>query len=205
MKHNSKLRNILLVLLSILIPIIVILGSGKAVIFNRPYQELLILHTEAPFHNYDELNNLVMDFLEYKTDSIDSPMFTADEKSHLSDVRLLIKRLNSLFIYSVLTFIISMIISLRYFKDLIRKSFFYGGILTVSILVLVSLVSAINFEFAFILFHKIFFPQGNYIFTTNLTKLYKETFFFYEALAIAGIAFIVSLVLILQKYLSYDD
>ena len=52
---------------------------------------------------------------------------------------------------------------------------------------------AVAFDHAFLLFHEIFFPQGNFLFAadSNLLRLFPEGFWFESALA-AGLLIVVS-------------
>ena len=77
---------------------------------------------------------------------------------------------------------------------LIRDASLLSGILVAAIAGLF----AVAFEPAFLAFHYIFFPQGNFLFdpaTSNLLALYPEAYWYGVALRI-GIAFIVTVLTI---------
>ncbi|MBW3022157.1 DUF1461 domain-containing protein, partial [Candidatus Woesearchaeota archaeon] len=86
-------------------------------------------------------------------------------------------------------------------KILIMKGLFYGGILTLLILAIGVIMFLVNFDFAFSLFHHIFFPQGNYVFRTNLPVLYNGFWYFSISLRIVVYSALVAGVLVVQNWI----
>lgn len=69
---------------------------------------------------------------------------------------------------------------------------------------LVGVLAAVAFDVAFLLFHQVFFPQGNFLFASdsNLLALYPEAYFYGVTVRI-GVAFVtVALVLAAAAHLS---
>lgn len=108
-------------------------------------------------------------------------IFSADEKSHLVDVRRLLVA-NFLLCIFLAVFLWGKINS-----EIAKKGFFtLSGIAAISIL--------IPFEKLFMLFHYVFFPQGNFMFASEsaLITFYPADFFMYYSIGIAVFAFIIS-------------
>jgi len=107
-------------------------------------------------------------------------IFTEEERAHLEDVRNIIIWLKALSIASlVLLFAFIMRLSiLKDFKASIKRILVYGSITTLGVLVIVFVLS-LNFSAFFDVFHKILFPQGNYMFPSYylLIKLFPQELF----------------------------
>lgn len=168
------MKNKVLNTLIVLIPIIIILSSASYVFFNRSLHEN-VFERSSIFENYKELNDDVMDFIAGDKEEVETDMFTEGEKAHLADVKNLVELLLDVLKYAL---VFTAVILMYYWKDKeLRRALYYGGIATAVVLVLVLLAGLINFNAAFMLFHKVFFPQGNYLFRTNLPLLYNTSFY----------------------------
>ena len=146
----------LLVIFCISLPLLLLLLSYK---INLQFTELTIEQQNA-INYLDGKENLLEDY-------------TKEEKSHMNDVKLLIKKINYLFYFLLL--IVSLILT-YYKKDKkqIIKILRYGGITTVVSLLIFLLLIILSFEKTFIIFHDIFFPQGNWQFPID--SLLIQTF-----------------------------
>ena len=120
--------------------------------------------TEAQQNTIDFLNN---DKEELKLN------YTASELSHLEDVKRVMKFVDVLF-YTLLLTLTLIITYYKNQKEQLRKLFLYGGKTTIIVLAVFLLYTLLNFNDAFTLFHKIFFPQGNWMFAED--SLLIQTF-----------------------------
>ncbi len=183
-------NKILLIIFCITLPLFLILFSYKTVLFLTdltPNQE----NTMNYLQNKEELN------LNY----------TEEEYSHLLDVKSVMKYLDYLF-YSLLLIITLIITYYQKNKEQLKKLFMYGGITTISSVLMILLFSLTSFNSVFTIFHKIFFPQGNWTFP--LDSLLIQTFPLQFFISISKNIFLLSLVLgsffILSiLYLKYGD
>ncbi len=115
--------------------------------------------------------------------------FSETEQSHLEDVRVLFNKFFFV-LNSAIAIFIALIITLFYlnkkeFKTNFLKIIFLSGLSSFALLILLFLAT-INFSATFDSFHKIFFSQGNYLFSKQslLIRMFPETFFFKAALRI---------------------
>ena len=99
--------------------------------------------------------------------------YTSAEISHLEDVKKVMNGLDYLFYFSLLivTFIITIY---KKKKDVIKKLVYYGGITSLAVSGIMMLFSLLSFNFTFEIFHKLLFPQGNWLFPTD--SLLIQTF-----------------------------
>jgi integral membrane protein (TIGR01906 family) len=103
------------------------------------------------------------------------PVFTPDEEAHMSDVRAVFRGAE---IAALLAFAIAAFRLRRARRDghalrLIRD----GGLAAAALVAVVGAVAVFAFDSLFLLFHEMFFPQGNFLFdpaTSNLLRLYPE-------------------------------
>jgi integral membrane protein (TIGR01906 family) len=102
------------------------------------------------------------------------------EASHMKDVKDLVT-----FAYLLLLF--SIFISLLFYFILKRKnklylfyqSLHFSAIIILILIVIFIILSIFNFDYIFILFHEVFFPQGNWLFPANskLVQAFPEILF----------------------------
>lgn len=183
---------------------------GLVAVFDGPdtYRQVARLNgvTEAEFHAppdlvwHIDLNGLVdlhQRTLAYVLGdapqlpafaTTDRPLFDADERSHMADVR-------AVFQATRLAFVVGLVIVFGIFRwtdrarriRLIRDAAITAGI-GVSVL---AVAAAVAFDPLFLLFHEVFFPQGNFLFApgSNLLTLYPDGYWYGVTLVI-GIAFV---------------
>jgi len=124
------------------------------------------------------------------------PVFDASERGHLADVRAVFRAVRIAWIAAALA-LIALLVRTRargYLLRLVRDGAFWAG---AAVLVL-GLVAAVAFEPAFLAFHYLFFPQGNFLFdpaTSNLLRLYPEPYWYGVTLRV-GLTFIGAMALI---------
>ncbi|MBW2991108.1 DUF1461 domain-containing protein [Candidatus Woesearchaeota archaeon] len=141
------------------------------------YEELGVLGVRNTFDyliNYLTSENTEINKIK------DLSIFLPEERAHLEDVRNIISWIKALGIASlVLLFVF--IMRLGTFKDS-RQSYkrilVYGGLTTLAFLAIIFVLS-LNFPSFFDVFHKILFPQGNYMFPAHylLIKLFPQEIF----------------------------
>ena len=107
-------------------------------------------------------------------------VFTEKEKSHLADVRRIILFLKYTAIISLVAIIV-IFLRMRIkggIGEKVEKTAFYAAIANSAVLAIILLLS-INFTWLFANFHKIFFPQGNWIFPDDslLITMFPREFF----------------------------
>ena len=118
----------------------------------------------------------------YVTGGIPDPpapgrFYTADEISHMTDVRGVFDGAKLLipagFFVMAIRLQRARARSAQAMLHLIRDGAVVAGIAVAAI----GIVAALAFEQAFLLFHQVFFPQGNFLFdpaTSNLVRLYPD-------------------------------
>lgn len=101
-------------------------------------------------------------------------LYTADEYSHMADVRAVFRGAE---ITAVLALLVAGYRVARARQRggalrLIRA----GALVSVAIVALIGVAAAVAFDPLFLLFHEVFFPQGNFLFApdSNLIRLYPE-------------------------------
>ena len=167
-------NKIILIIFCIFLPIFLLLFSYKVVLglsdLTENQQETM------NFLDGDELN------LNY----------TTSEFSHLEDVKSVMNFIDYLFYLSliIITFIITYY---KRNKEQLKKLFKYGGITTLVTVGLILLFALISFNSTFTIFHRIFFPQGNWIFPSD--SLLIQTFPIEFFMGISLKMFLLSLVL----------
>lgn len=152
--------------------------------------------------SYDE----VMDYLT-KPDaefSVGDMAYTYRGVEHFKEVKLLFNLNNTICGCSAICIVIILLLRLtRRVTDLKlgkHSALFYGGVAALSISALVGLAAAIDFESAFIIFHKIFFPNNQYWIldptADEIVGVLPEAFFMNCAIIIGGSVVILSSVAI---------
>ena len=99
--------------------------------------------------------------------------FTPAEISHLEDVKTVMRYTDYLF-YVLLACITVILTLYKKNKDFVLKLLDYGGKTTLIVILLVFLLAFFFFNEVFTLFHQLFFPQGNWLFSPD--SLLIQTF-----------------------------
>jgi integral membrane protein (TIGR01906 family) len=120
------------------------------------------------------------------------PLLTDAERSHMRDVGRLVRLLVITWLGAVAVAIASLVL-LRRRRQAVGRALLLAGGLVGSLAVVLAAYFAIDFNGAFLAFHEVFFPQGNFLFgpDSNLLRLFPENFWFEVSLS-AGIAIILS-------------
>jgi hypothetical protein len=117
-----------------------------------------------------------------------SPAYTADEAGHLRDVRLVLYVFLALAAASA---VLVLAVAWRQSHDAaVWRAIGRGGAALVIGLLVLAVVGAVAFGFAFEIFHRVLFPGGNWAFPadSNLIRLYPIAFWQLSATALGVIA-----------------
>ena len=105
------------------------------------------------------------------------PLFTEDEYSHMADVRRVFDGAKLLIPAGLFVMAIRLqrarVRSAEAMFRLVRDGAVAAGV----VVAVLGIIAALAFEPAFLLFHEVFFPQGNFLFdpaTSNLVRLYPD-------------------------------
>ncbi len=154
--------------------------------------------------DYSPNQQTTLNFLQGKGNLNEN--FTEKEISHLEDVKQVIVMMEAVFYLSLL---ISTLTLTRYRrnKEKIKSLFRKTGIITASVTTFLALIGVISFNFLFTLFHKIFFPQGNWQFPANsmLIQTFPLDFFISISSRIFIFSLFFGIIFILISYLFLND
>jgi len=189
MKHKKLHDKSIILLFSVALFIIIIFGSLNFMIFNKEFY----LKEYSKNNVYENLpanvdaNNVTDNIITYFRNSAELKYFTENESSHMKDVKYLIRLMQFIYYGATVISIILFVYCYQKFKDdkfefirVLTKSLLYSSIASIIFLVLIFLMSVFSFDFLFIGFHNIFFPQGNWMFSRDslLITLFPQQFFF---------------------------
>jgi hypothetical protein len=130
------------------------------------------------------------------------PLFTPDEYAHMADVRAVFRGAE----YAAALSLFVMIFRVQRARRrgdalrLVRA----GGLTAAGIVAVVGIAAVVAFDPLFLLFHEVFFPQGNFLFApdSNLIRLYPE-WYWQGVTAGVGASFIaVSLLVALAAHIA---
>jgi uncharacterized membrane protein len=119
------------------------------------------------------------------------PLFDDDERSHMADVRAMFGATKVAFVAG-LAVVLAM---LRWTDRAARTRLVRDAALAAGIAVsLIAIAAAVAFDQLFLLFHEVFFPQGNFLFgpDSNLLALYPDPYWYGVTFRI-GLAFVVAM------------
>lgn len=185
----KKTVNILLILIMLNIPIFLATQNLSTLILDSEYYsgEFNKLDIYSRFENKNLPDETVASLITYfRSDEVIAPkmkVFTLKENEHLLDVKVLIDKsyvLRYLSLLVIICCVVLLFIMLKHkFLKVFAKWLFLGGLSTI-ILSFLLVVFGLNFDYFFIKFHHVFFPQGNWMFPydSTLIKLFPQQFFF---------------------------
>ncbi len=119
------------------------------------------------------------------------PLFDENERSHMADVRAVFQATKLAFVAGVLIVLAVLRWTVRPMRlRLIRDAAFSAGIGVAA----VAVMALVAFDPLFMLFHEVFFPQGNFLFPpdSNLLVLYPDEYWYGVTLRI-GFTFVAAL------------
>ena len=120
------------------------------------------------------------------------PLFDASERAHLSDVRQVFRGVN--IVWTVAGIVVVGLLLRARIRGYVLRMARDGAVRSAAGVLVLGFVAAVAFEPAFLAFHYVFFPQGNFLFdpaTSNLLRLYPESYWYGVTLRI-GAGFIAA-------------
>jgi len=119
-------------------------------------------------------------------------LLTVDERSHMRDVSHLVRTLWLVLLVAAVLVVASLVALRRERRRIGLILLWTSGSVAIAAIV-VGAFFAVAFEQAFLLFHELFFPHGNFLFApdSNLLRLFPEGFWFESAL-VAGLLIVLS-------------
>ena len=124
--------------------------------------------------------------------AFDQPFFTDDEYAHMADVRRVFDGAKFLVPLALVVIIVrlqrSRARSVRDMWSLVRN----GALIAAAAVAVIGVIATFAFDPLFLLFHEVFFPQGNFLFppSSNLIRLYPD--WYWQGISLrVGISFIV--------------
>lgn len=173
--------------LILVLPILIFLISVDLAAFNDSFYKKEFdkygVKTNVP--EAEILHGKVVDYITGKSNSLPN-LFNEREKQHLADVRNLVKNLNiAIYVFLVLFVLMLVLFGLLlkeepHIMGFIGKILVYGGVITISLSIILLLLAVFNFTPSFDSFHKLFFQQGTYTFNPEnelIVRLYPEELF----------------------------
>ena len=136
--------------------------------------------------------------IKVTADGTRQEFYTAREKAHLKDVRAIFLKAYLVRLIAALIFFISLICIFIYYKyrASYRSSICNTCIITNDAFLLVVGIAAVNFDKAFMIFHKVLFANNYWRLNPNesdLINLLPQSFFEHTALVICGIYFVMAM------------
>ncbi len=191
-------HKIVLTILVISLPIIVIIASANSVIFNNS------TYTKTgEIENKEKTINNILNYFQNDQEFLSPQEFNQREITHMADVKKVIQNMNSfLLFYTSLSIILllytSTKLSNKNFKKFLSDYLRIGSIITLITITTLSFL-ALNFDFAFNLFHSLLFQQGTWLFPKSsvLIQLFPIAFFQQISLNIFSKILLAGFVLVL--------
>jgi len=174
-------------LISWIVAICIFLTVFNLIILDTDFQTFLINH-HSNSENAEAEHLQVLEF--FKTGTLNSPMTDA-EKSHMEDVRVLYHN------FIILSLLFILITGYIYYKK--RPKINFNPIIKTT--AVIGIISAVFANDLFNLFHKVFFPQGNYTFAVDsfLITLYPASYFFSLFFWAIGLTVLICIMLEITK------
>jgi integral membrane protein (TIGR01906 family) len=194
MKNKKLFVFIVSILMILTIPFIIYGYNFNSVTFDENFhkKEFSKYKVYANLKNYDveSINSAVLNYLKFGKNNnlINNDFFNEREKTHLLDVKNLIQTIFNIYYFLmilIILLIITLIILLNFNLEKIAKKLLIiliiGSSLVLLDAVLFFILSNLNFDFVFDLFHNTFFISGTFTFnpeSENIVVLYPENLFF---------------------------
>lgn len=168
----------------IILPVFLLLASYKTVL---------------GFTNLTPAQENVLDFAEGKSKL--QTGFTEPEISHLQDVKEVMHYVDYIF-YVLLLLISGIVTYYKKDKEFLFKLCDFGGKTTTAAIIILGVLSYFFFDLFFVLFHNIFFPQGNWIFAPDslLIQTFPLEFFLTFSRNIFAVALFLGIIFILSEH-----
>lgn len=177
----------------------------KLVVFNNNYY---ISHFERNniYEQVPEANEIMNNTIAFFQGEAELEYFSEDEQNHMEDVKILLSKFMKLVDILWLIFLVCLVVLFflnkeRFLDDLFKQIFLAG--LAAFILIALIFLASLNFSMMFGGFHKLFFSQGNYMFSENslLIQLFPEYFFKATLLKILIVSVLVSFGVMIPQFI----
>jgi len=125
-----------------------------------------------------------------------SEFFTVDERAHMADVRTVFR--GAEYAAALALFVVLFRVQRARRRGDALRLVRGGALAATAIVAVIGVAAAVAFDPLFLLFHDVFFPQGNFLFdpaTSNLIRLYPE-WYWQGITAGVGLSFIAVAVLV---------
>ena len=217
MKSPLKLlcKNIPSMMFTLSLILFIITFSISLPIYSRSFYYMHITHmnlaeksgfTEAQIRGaYDSvLDYLTVPAKDFSTGDL---KYSSEGKDHFSDCKKLFT-LNTLVFFSSVIVLLTLFTlkkkKVRYFTFSITKSFLIAGIFLILTPLIIGVLASLDFNYAFVVFHKIFFPQkSNWIFNPRydeIIRILPQEYFMNCAVLIGTSILFISVLLILIAF-----
>ena len=153
-------------------------------------------------YGVDYLNNFAGSKYLSQVQTENGPLFTANEVSHMADVKSLVQLCYLVGVIALVLLLISFIILRKTYPGGIRRGLFAGSIVTFVLLIAVAVLALLGWDEFFVGFHQFFFSHGNWQFAwdDSLIRLYPPMYWIYSAGLLGGLLLIGNLVLMLTTW-----
>ena len=184
---NMKMRKISAIILIIFLPLFILLKTIEVNTFNKgfylkSYEKYGVL--EVTGRNIDELDRVTIKLLEYIKDEsgeeVLKPFFNEREIKHMEDVKILFKYGFNLKKISFVLTLFGIIFLINQNVPRLGRIIFYGPFIWWGAILMLFLLSTMNFNRYFTYFHLIFFDNDLWILnpdTDLLIQMLPEEFF----------------------------
>ncbi len=187
--------------------IVILILPLTLILFNNTYFYSQFEHNGI----YDKINqteaNLIADnMVEFFKGDAELENFEGTEKTHMEDVKVLFDKflfvMNISLIIFLFSFVALILMNKEGFLDDFFKIIFLSGLIAFVMIVL-TFLSSLNFSITFEGFHKVFFPQGNYIFADNslIITLFPEAFFKATLIKLLVLSLFISLLAMVPQFI----
>ncbi len=187
----------LLVLAVISLTLAVLFNNFLLTYYNHSFQREKALEegvlTEVGLTDAKDMYEDTYYYLNNDVFSLDTgpiSFLTEEEQSHMKDVKVVITSLKFLY-YASLLFLLSLFTSLFFYnkknfkgKLFYQKTFTYSGIAILVLSLVFSILVLLAFPLFWDYFHKILFPQGNWLFSSDSTLIKLFPLGFFQSLAV---------------------
>jgi len=206
-KKNSKIHSLVFIA-GFFLAIVLIIAPLKLIIHKEEFYKSHFIKNGAYEKLGENKTNQILDnFLLFLDGNAELENFTVKETSHMLDVRVVLNRfflVMNISLIMVLLILAYLVLKGESFLDDFFKVMFMGGLIAFAIVALMFLAS-LNFSMTFDGFHKIFFSQGNYIFSKDslLITLFPQEFFldFFQKILLTSLLYSL-LVMIPQFFIN---
>ncbi len=166
---------------------IIFLANFMLLFFNEGHyqKEFAKLGTYEQFPDAAAINSGILDYYKDKKKSVESSLFNEREKTHLADVKSVIKKAGSYMFFLAIAGI-SLLLTISALAGNKKAALNYAAkvlLISSAAVIIVSaalFIASSAFPQAFEAFHKAFFTSGTYVFAESdtLIRLYPQQFFY---------------------------